>query len=82
MRRFLIYFVIVVFGGFLLFLVKKDSSLKDFGINLLATAFVVILEIIIENYSVIKLFIQTHTRYQKKKNKDINFILISDRSIR
>lgn len=64
MRRLLIYSVVIVIGGGLLFFIKGDNSVKDFGINLLAASFIIVLELIIENYSRISLFIQTRTKYR------------------
>lgn len=64
MRKLAVYIVISILGGILLFFVKKDSSFTEFAINVLASLFIVCLDVTIENYKQIKLFIQTKTKYR------------------
>jgi len=67
MSRLIIYSIIVIVGSVLLFFIKKDNSVADFLINIIATILIICLELIIENFHSIKLYIQTHTKYRSQK---------------
>ena len=66
MNRFLIYIAVVLIGSLGLFFVKKDSTLSDFAINILATIFILLIDLAIENFVHLKLFLQTKTKYRKR----------------
>jgi len=64
MHKLAIYIGVSVLGGFLLFFLKKDNSITDFAINILASLFIICIDLAIENFKRIKLFIQTNTKYR------------------
>jgi hypothetical protein len=65
MHKLRIYIGISILGGILLFFLKKDNSLTDFAINILASLFIICIDLVVENYNRIKLFIQTKTKFRK-----------------
>lgn len=67
MNKVIAYISLFLLSGFLIFLLKKDSSISELAINVFAAIIIILFEKIIENFRLIWLWIITNTKYRKRK---------------
>lgn len=67
MKKLIVNGVLILIFSITLFLVKSDSSIRDFGINVLATASLFVLEYIVEHFNRIILSVKAATVYSKRR---------------
>ena len=67
MGKLILYVILSIVGGSLIFSIHGDNTWKDFGVHILAVGLIFCLESSIENWKYIWLFCVTNTFYRNKK---------------